>query len=128
MQDDVDRAYTDVVAEVSQFLETSVERAVEAGVRRDGIVVDPGIGFGKNLAHNLALLGSLDRLGPPDRPVLVGTSRKSFLGVLTGRAVTDRLAGTVASVTAAVLKGADIVRVHDVASAVDACRVAEALR
>jgi dihydropteroate synthase len=128
MQSDLATAYDDVVAEVRDFLAAAVDHAIAAGVPAEAIAVDPGIGFGKRLEHNVALLKSLDRLAPPGRPVLVGSSRKSMLGELTGRPVDDRLAASVASVTAAVMGGAEIVRVHDVAEAVDACRVAEALR
>ncbi len=128
MQQGVEDAYEDVVAEVRDHLADALARAEAAGVHPEATVVDPGIGFGKTVAHNLALLARLDVLAGLSRPVLVGTSRKSFLGALTGRPVGERLAATVASVTAAVLAGASIVRVHDVAEAVDAVRVAEAVR
>ncbi len=128
MQEGARGAYEDVVAEVADFLAEATERAVDAGVAPEAIAVDPGIGFGKTLEHNVALLQAIDRLAPPGRPVLVGTSRKSMLGALTGRGPEGRLAGSVASVAAAVMRGAEIVRVHDVGPTVDACRVAEALR
>lgn len=126
MQDDV--RYSDVLAEVGDLLGAQVERALAAGVRPDGILVDPGIGFGKSVAGNLALLrcvGALRaRLG---RPVLVGASRKSFIGALTGAGVEDRLAGTLAAHVLARAAGADMVRVHDVAEARQAALVADAI-
>ena len=91
-------------------------------------MIDPGIGFGKRLEHNLALLAGLPALVALGWPVLVGVSRKSMLGALLGRAVDERVAGGVAMATAAVLSGASIVRTHDVAPTVDAIKVAEALR
>ena len=128
MQVSVETAYGDVVREVTEHLAGALRRAVDAGIDPERTVVDPGIGFGKTVGHNLELLARLDELAALGRPVLVGTSRKSFLGALTGRPVERRLAATLASVAAAVLGGASIVRVHDVAEAVDAVRVAEAVR
>jgi dihydropteroate synthase len=90
--------------------------------------VDPGIGFGKRPGHNLALLASLDRLADPAIPVLVGVSRKSLVGMITGRPAGERLAGSVAFAALAVMRGAAIVRAHDVAATVDAVKVADALR
>ena len=113
---------------MSGFLAEATDRAEAAGVPREAIALDPGIGFGKTLEHNLALLKAIDRLAPAGRPVVIGTSRKSMFQSLTGRPVGERLAGSLASVTAAVMRGAEVVRVHDVAQTVDACRVAEALR
>ncbi|XXF75260.1 dihydropteroate synthase [Myxococcaceae bacterium GXIMD 01537] len=122
--------YEDVVDEVLDFLEAGVERAVVAGLPRERIVVDPGIGFGKTLGHNLFLLRRLADLRVLGLPVLVGTSRKGFLGTLTGgRPAGERLAATLGSVAAvAALGGADFVRVHDVAEARDALAVVDALR
>jgi dihydropteroate synthase len=90
--------------------------------------VDPGIGFGKRPEHNLALLASLGRLADPEIPVLVGVSRKSLVGIITGRPAAERLAGSVAFAALAVMHGAAIVRAHDVAATVDAVKVAGALR
>ena len=118
--------YADVVAEVATHLDARVATAVAAGIDRARIAVDPGIGFGKTFDHNLALLRHLDRLGPIGCPILVGTSRKGFLGKLTGRGVADRQAASVASALAAAAAGASILRVHDVAATVDACRVWQA--
>lgn len=123
-----DLHYDDVLAEVGDALEASVERALAAGVRPDGILVDPGIGFGKSVAGNLTLLRGVGvlraRLG---RPVLVGASRKSFIGALTGAGVEDRLPGTLAAHVLARAAGADVLRVHDVAAARQAALVADAL-
>ena len=122
--------YEDIMDEVLTFLEEGVARAVAAGVARESILVDPGVGFGKTLGHNLFLLRRLGDLRVLGLPVLVGTSRKGFLGALTGgKPASERLAATLGSVAAvAALGGADFVRVHDVAEARDALAVTEALR
>jgi dihydropteroate synthase len=120
--------YGDVVGEVTAFLEQRVEACVAAGIGRDRLVLDPGIGFGKRLEHNLALLARLPELGRSGLPLLVGVSRKSMFQALLGRPVEQRLAGGLAVATAAVLAGAGILRVHDVAETVDAVKVAQALR
>jgi len=121
--------FTDVVAEVIEELAQSIERARAHGVRAERICVDPGIGFGKDLDHNLALLAEVGtiaaRLG---RPVLVGPSRKAFLGRLTGDAVADRDVATVAACAVAVFAGASAIRVHDVRGGVRAAAVGAALR
>jgi dihydropteroate synthase len=119
--------YGDVVGEVTAFLEQRVEACLAAGIGRDRLVLDPGIGFGKRLEHNLALLAHLPRLGRSGLPLLVGVSRKSMFQALLGRPVEQRLAGGLAVATAAVLAGAVILRVHDVAETVDAIKVAQAL-
>lgn len=122
-------AYQDVVEEVCAFLREAVGRAERAGIQRDRILIDPGIGFGKTPGHNLFLLRRLPDLRALGLPILVGTSRKSFLGGLTGKPVSERLAATLGSVAAiAALSGVDAVRVHDVAEVQDALRVAEAIR
>ncbi len=122
--------YEDVVDEVLAFLEESVAMAVAAGVPRERILVDPGIGFGKTLGHNLFLLRRLGELRVLGLPVLVGTSRKSFLGRLVGgKPADERLAATLGSVAVMAAAGdADFVRVHDVAEARDALAVADAVR
>jgi dihydropteroate synthase len=107
-------AYGDVVAEVRAWLEARARAAEAAGVLPEAILVDPGIGFGKTLDHNLALLAGLEQLVGDGRPVLLGASRKSFLGRLTGRAAADRLAGSLACVVRAREAGVAAVRVHDV--------------
>lgn len=120
--------YEDVVGEVTAFLEQRVEACLAVGMGRDRLVLDPGIGFGKRLEHNLALLAHLPELGRSGLPLLVGVSRKSMFQTLLGRPVEQRLAGGLAVATAAVLAGAAILRVHDVAETVDAVKVAQALR
>jgi len=125
MQDDP--RYADVVDEVGRYLAARVETCVRAGVARERICVDPGIGFGKRPEHNLALLAGLDRLAVAGLPVLVGVSRKSLVGMITGRPPAERLAGSVAFAVLAVERGAAIVRAHDVAETVDAVKVASAL-
>ena len=116
-------AYADVVAEVRAFLSRRAHACIDAGIGADRIVVDPGFGFGKTVAHNLELLRHLDEITTLGYPVLAGLSRKSTLGSITGRDVGDRLAGSIAAALAAVLRGARIVRVHDVRETVDALAV-----
>lgn len=120
-------AYREVVGEVAGFLQSRLDQARAHGIADERIVLDPGIGFGKDLGHNLALLHSLDRITALGRPVLVGASRKSMLGALTGRAVVDRMAGSIAVALAAASRGARILRVHDVRETVDALRVWNAI-
>ena len=115
--------YADVVAEVCGFLRARIAAAETAGIARARIVIDPGFGFGKALTHNLDLLRHLEALRALGVPVLAGLSRKSMLGALTGRAVDDRVAASVAAALLAVQRGAAIVRVHDVRETVDALKV-----
>jgi dihydropteroate synthase len=121
-----DPRYEDVVSEVKAFLEERMEVAVQAGIAEERILLDPGIGFGKTVTHNLELLRRLDELLALGRPLVVGTSRKAFLGRITGREVDDRLPATVATTVLAWLRGARVFRVHDVAAARDALAVAAA--
>lgn len=123
-----DPQYLDVVAEVRDFLKERVAACEAAGITRDRIVVDPGIGFGKRVEHNLRLLAALPELAELRLPILIGVSRKSMLGALLDRPVEQRLAGGLAVAAAAVLAGASIVRVHDVAETVDAVKIATALK
>jgi len=120
--------YDDVVGEVVAYLESRLGAAVAAGVPQDAVLLDPGIGFGKSLDHNLALLAAVPRIAALGCPVLVGVSRKGMIGQLTGREVGDRLAGSLGGALAAVAAGAAVVRVHDVAATVDALTVFEAIR
>jgi dihydropteroate synthase len=120
--------YGDVVAEVRAELGSALARAVQAGVAEDRIVLDPGLGFAKTAEQSLTVLARLREFLPLGRPLLVGPSRKSFIGALTGAPPEERLPGTLAAVTASVLGGATFVRVHDVAAARQAVRVAMALR
>jgi dihydropteroate synthase len=120
--------YEDVVAEVHEYLRERVEAAIFAGVHADRLCVDPGIGFGKNVQHNLQLLRSIDRFVDLDAAVMVGASRKRFIGALTAAdEPRDRLEGSLAAAILAAANGADIVRVHDVAETVRALRVAHAI-
>lgn len=116
--------YRDVVREVMLFLEDRIEAAEEAGVSPRRIMVDPGIGFGKTLEHNLQLLANLRELKSLGKPLVVGTSRKSFIGKITGQPVDERVEASVATAVLAVREGADMVRVHDVEKTVKALMVA----
>ena len=120
-------AYADVVSEVREFLRTRVDACVDAGIARERLVIDPGIGFGKTARHNLELLRGLCRLSELCLPMLVGVSRKALLGRITGRDVNNRLAGSVSAAVLAAERGAAIVRVHDVAATRDALRVLRAV-
>jgi dihydropteroate synthase len=124
MQDDP--RYDDVVSEVKAFLEERLAFAVAEGVPEERVMLDPGIGFGKTLEHNLELLRRLDEIVAVGRPVVVGTSRKSFLGRITGREVGERLPGTIATNVLALERGASVFRVHEVAPVRDALAVAAA--
>ena len=121
-----DPRYDDVVDDVRAFLEERLAAAVAAGVAEERVQLDPGIGFGKTLEHNLELLRRLDELAAIGRPIVVGTSRKSFLGRITGRDVTERVPATVATTVIAYERGARVFRVHDVAATADALAVAAA--
>jgi dihydropteroate synthase len=111
--------YDDVVAEVCEFLARERDACIQAGVAREAIVFDPGIGFGKGLAHNLTLLNELQRFAAMGAPLLVGVSRKSFIGRVLGRSVDERLYGGLGLAALAVMKGARIVRTHDVGATRD---------
>lgn len=123
-----DPRYGDVVEEVRAMLAGRVAALERAGLATDTMALDPGIGFGKTMEHNLKLLAGLAALRPPGRPVVVGTSRKSFIGRITGRDAGDRLAGSLASAVWASARGAHIWRVHDVRESADAARMVAALR
>jgi dihydropteroate synthase len=120
-------AYDDVVDDVRAFLADRIELALARGVAEDAIWVDPGIGFGKTAEHNLELLRRVGELRALGRPILIGTSRKSFLGKLTGRDVAGRIGGTIASNVIALANGADVFRVHDVRAVREALAVADAV-
>jgi len=121
-----DPRYDDVVADVKAFLEQRLEFAVAQGIAEERIWLDPGIGFGKAVDHNLELLRRLDELVALGRPIVIGTSRKSFLGRITGRDAHERVPGTIATNVLALARGASIFRVHDVPEARDALAVAAA--
>jgi dihydropteroate synthase len=120
--------YQDVITEVSAFLCDRIAAVEAAGIAQDRIVIDPGFGFGKTLEHNLALLRELEKFSALGLPVLVGLSRKSMLGGITGRDVGDRLVVSVAAALLAVQRGAAIVRVHDVRETVDALKIWNAVK
>ncbi len=120
--------YSDVVAEVDAWLRQRAAAAVQAGIARERIVLDPGFGFGKTLEHNLALLRGLKVLAAAGYPVLAGLSRKSMIGALTGGPVGERMAGSVAAALLAAQRGAAILRVHDVAATRDVLKIWQAVK
>ena len=120
-------AYGDVVGEIRAFLQRRAAACIDAGIAADRIVIDPGFGFGKSAAHNLQLLRDLDAIVALGYPVVAGLSRKATLGAITGRDVDDRLAGSIAAALAAAVRGARILRVHDVRETVDALAVWNAI-
>lgn len=126
MQDDPQ--YTDVTTEVSDFLAQRMAECVAAGIKAERIVLDPGFGFAKTLEHNLSLFRHLERLHALGRPLLVGVSRKTMIGKVLGREVDARLYGSLALAALAVAKGAQIIRVHDVAETVDVVRMIAAVQ
>jgi dihydropteroate synthase len=121
-----DPRYGDVVSEVKAFLAERLAFATSRGVPEERIQLDPGIGFGKTLEHNLELLRRLEELTDLGRPIVIGTSRKSFLGRLTGRDVAERVPATIATCVMALERGARVFRVHDVAEVADALKVTAA--
>ncbi len=124
----INPTYSDVTNEIIEKLRQLVKKAEAAGVKRENIIVDPGIGFGKTFEHNLEILENLSHLKVLGRPILVGTSRKSFIGnVLDGTEPQQRVFGTAASVAIAIKNGADIIRVHDVRAMRDVARVTDAI-
>jgi dihydropteroate synthase len=123
----VEPSYQDVVAEVHEFLRQRLDACLGAGIARERLVVDPGFGFGKTVSHNLRLLSNFDRLLDLGVPLAAGLSRKAMIGTITGRPVEQRLHGSIALATIAILKGARIIRAHDVAPAVDAVKIATAV-
>jgi len=119
--------YADVLSEVRDFLQERIAACTAAGIDSERLLLDPGFGFGKSLAHNLALLAGLEEICSLGRPVLVGLSRKSMIGAVTGRPIDERLPGSLAAAVLAVERGARLVRTHDVAATVDALRLVRAL-
>ena len=126
-QDGTDYA-GDIITEIKRFLKEAAARAIAAGVKRERVLIDPGIGFGKTADHNWVVMQRLEELKELGLPILIGTSRKSFIGKLLDLPVAERLEGTAATVTAAVLRGADVVRVHDVEEMTRVVRVADRMR
>lgn len=117
----------DIFAEIETDLAQAIGAAESRGVNRDKLIIDPGIGFGKTLEQNLAILNHLDRFDGFNLPLMIGTSRKSFIGRITGREEDDRAFGSAASIAIAIMRGAHLVRVHDVKQMVDAARIADAI-
>ncbi|MGE5840987.1 MAG: dihydropteroate synthase, partial [Deltaproteobacteria bacterium] len=124
----VNPTYDDVTAEIIAFLTGAIDQAMSSGIRRERIIVDPGIGFGKTFDHNLEILRELGRFRCLGAPVLVGSSRKAFIGRILDKEVHERDIGTMATVAAAVMNGAHIVRVHNVKQAVETVKVIDAIK
>ncbi len=120
--------YGDLIPEIFDFLEDAIDRSVSAGIKRNLIIVDPGIGFGKTFDHNLKIIKELSRFEALERPVLLGTSNKAFIGHILGKEVYERDTGTMATIAYGVINGANIVRVHNVRRAVETVRMIEAIR
>ncbi|MBL7155519.1 MAG: dihydropteroate synthase [Candidatus Omnitrophica bacterium] len=120
--------YNDLMLEIIESLEESIDIALGAGVSPDKIIVDPGIGFGKTTEHNLTIINRLSDLEILDKPILIGPSRKSFIGRLLNKEVPERLMGTAATCALSILKGANIIRVHDIKEMVDVARMADAVK
>jgi dihydropteroate synthase len=119
----------DLMHEIARFLREAVRRAIDAGVPKERVIIDPGIGFGKTADQNWEVMRRLGDLRELGQPILIGTSRKSFIGkLLDDQPASERLEGTAATVVAAVLRGADVVRVHDVIQMTRAVRVADRMR
>ena len=124
-----DPSYAALIPEILEFMRTRIAFAVNAGIPEDRIVIDPGLGFGKTFDHNLEILHNLDKFTSLARPILVGPSRKAFIGkVLDNAPATERLEGTAAAVAISIIKGANIVRVHDVKEMAKVAKVADAIK
>jgi dihydropteroate synthase len=119
--------YDDLMTEVTSSLKNSVELALKLGVPRDSIIIDPGIGFGKSWRQELEIIRRLDELQGLGRPILIGPSRKSFIGMVLDLPISERLEGTAAAIAIGIAKGADMVRVHDVQQMARVCRVSDAI-
>ncbi|MFQ6034072.1 MAG: dihydropteroate synthase [Candidatus Bipolaricaulia bacterium] len=119
--------YDDVIFDIINFLKERITAATAAGISTERLIIDPGIGFGKLVEHNLEILRRLDELKTLERPILIGPSRKSFIGRLTGAPVEERLPGTIASLVLGIARGADIIRVHDVREAKQAIQITDAI-
>ena len=120
--------YHDLIPEILEFLQQAVDRAVAGGIEKDMIIVDPGIGFGKTVEHNLQIIKELRRFRVLSLPILLGTSNKSFIGHILDKEPHERDTGTMATIAAGVLNGASIVRVHNVKKAVETVRIVDAIR
>ena len=122
-----DPKYDDVLKDIYSFLEEAIEKAAQSGIKRDKIIIDPGIGFGKTLKDNLTILKNIRFFKKLNLPILIGPSRKTFIGEITGKETEERLMGTASSVAVSIINGANIVRVHDVKEMVDVALVARAI-
>ena len=120
--------YDNLILEILDFLEGAIDRAVKGGINRDLIIIDPGIGFGKTFIHNLEIIKGLNKFASLGRPILLGTSRKAFIGGILGNDPDKRDTGTMATVSAGILNGANIVRVHNVKMAQETLKVIDAIR
>jgi dihydropteroate synthase len=120
--------YDDLIGEILDFLNSAVDRALNGGINKDMIIIDPGIGFGKTFDHNLEIINALTKFDSLGRPILLGTSRKAFIGHILDREVHDRDTGTMATIAAGVMNGAHIIRVHDVKKGVETVKVIDAIK
>jgi len=120
--------YDHLIPEILEFLKNAIDRAVKAGVRKDLIIIDPGIGFGKTFNHNFEIIKELNQFGSLRRPILLGTSRKAFIGHILDKEPNERDNGTMATVSASILNGAHIVRVHNVKRTLETVKVIDAIR
>lgn len=120
--------YDDLIRDIKDFLATRVEACLEAGIKRQQIILDPGFGFGKTVEHNLSLIKHLDQFSDFGLPILAGVSRKSTIGYILDKEVDDRLYGSIALTTMAIRNGASIIRTHDVAATVDAIKICQAMQ
>jgi dihydropteroate synthase len=115
--------YQSLIPEILDFLKAAIDSGLSAGIKREMIIIDPGVGFGKNFDHNVEIIRDLDKFAALDMPILLGTSRKSFIGRILGKDPDERDIGTMATVSAGIINGAHIVRVHNVRMAVDTAKV-----
>jgi dihydropteroate synthase len=120
--------YLDLIQEIVDFLQAAIDRAVKAGARKELILIDPGIGFGKTCDHNLQIINELASFHVLERPILLGTSRKAFIGHILDQEAPARDTGTMATIAAGVMNGAHMVRVHDVQKAVETVKVIDAIK
>lgn len=123
-----DPTYNDLISEIILFLRQGIDIAVDGGIAEDNIIIDPGIGFGKGVQHNLEILNNLEMLKELGRPIMIGASRKSFIGKILNKSAKERLFGSLAVAAIAISNGANILRVHDVKETVDVANICDAIR
>ena len=121
-------AYDDLILNIKNFLVSRVQACVDAGIKREHILLDPGFGFGKTPEHNLSLIKHLDQFEDFDLPILLGVSRKSTIGYILNKEVDARIYGSIALTTMAILNGASIIRAHDVAASLDVIKICQAMK